>query len=183
MTSFLSQRLLAMVSCSVPAFLFLASCKKEKVVEFVPAETQSIEPFFTKTAPADPQPISAVRTTAKPGEQVTVSGLVMGREKPFVDGRAAFVLGDPSKMTPCNKMPGEDHCKTPWDACCDTPEAKREGSATIQLVGVDQRVIKRSLKGEYGLKELSSVTLTGTVDKASTPEALIINATALHVTE
>jgi hypothetical protein len=162
--------------------LLLSSCDK-------PAETQaeatpavSLDSYFTASAPADAQPISSVRTSAKPGDSVTLTGLVMGREKPFVEGRAAFILGDPSKITPCNKMP-DDHCKTPWDACCDTPEAKREGTATIQLVGEDQRVLKRSIKGEHGLKELSTVTLTGTVDKASTAEALIINATALHVAE
>ncbi|RYD32824.1 MAG: hypothetical protein EOP87_12165 [Verrucomicrobiaceae bacterium] len=162
--------------------LLISSCdeKAETQAEATPAV--SLDPYFTASAPADPQPISSVRTSAKPGEQVTVSGLVMGREKPFVEGRAAFVLGDPTKITPCNKMP-DDHCKTPWDACCDTPEAKREGTATIQIVGADQRVLKQSIKGEHGLKELSTVTLTGTVDKSSTPEALIINATALHVTE
>ena len=102
------------------------------------------------------------------------------REHPFVEDRAAFVLGDPAKLTPCNKM-RDDHCKTPWDACCDTPEAKKEGTATIQIIGTDNRVVKQSLKGEHGLKELSTVTLTGTVDKTSTPEALIINVSSMHV--
>lgn len=163
-------------------FLLLAAC--EKPAAETPASTTpavSLDSYFAAEAPVSPQQIHVVRASAKPGDQVTVSGIVMGREKPFVDGRAAFVLGDPSKMTPCNKMP-DDHCKTPWDACCDTPEAKREGSATIQLVD-NGRVIKQELKGVHGLKELSNVTLTGTVDKASTAEALIINATKLHVTE
>lgn len=158
----------------------LSSCGKKAETQAEVSPAASLDPYFTASAPADPKPISTLRTTAKPGDEVTVSGLVMGREKPFVEGRAAFILGDPSKMTPCNKMP-DDHCKTPWDACCDTPEAKREGTATIQILGADQRVLKQNIKGEHGLKELSAVTLTGTVDKASTPEALIINATALHV--
>lgn len=167
------------VGCSM--FALLASCEKPAPPQ---ATTPSVPlgPYFSTTAPADPKPIHQVRTTAKPGDQITVSGLVMGREKPFVDGRAAFILGDPAKLTPCNKMP-DDHCKTPWDACCDSPELKKEGTATIQIVGPDNRVLKQSLKGEHGLKELSAVTLTGTVDKASTPEALIINATAMHVAD
>lgn len=160
--------------------LSLSSCEKktEAQAEIIPAVV--LDSYFTSSAPADAKAISTLRTTAKPGDEVTVTGLVMGREKPFVDGRAAFILGDPAKITPCNEMP-DDHCKTPWDACCDTPEAKKEGTATIQIVDADQRVLKRSLKGEHGLKELSKVTLTGTVDKSSTPEALIINATALYV--
>jgi len=180
MIPFYLPRFLAGASCSLLASLCLVSCEKQKVVEFVPAETQSLDPYFTTSAPADPKQISVLRTTAKPGDEVTVTGLVMGREKPFVEGRAAFILGDPGKLTPCNKMP-DDHCKTPWDACCDSPELKKEGTATIQIIGADQRVLKQNLKGEHGLKELSTVTLTGTVDKSSTAEALIINATALHV--
>jgi hypothetical protein len=162
--------------------LFMSSCGKKAETQAETTPAISLDSYFTSSAPADAQPISAVRTSAKPGDSVTLTGLVMGREKPFVEGRAAFILGDPTKITPCNKMP-DDHCDTPWDACCDTPEAKREGTATVQLLGDDQRVLKRSIKGEHGLKELSAVTLTGTVDKASTPEALIINATALHVAE
>jgi hypothetical protein len=42
-------------------------------------------------------------------------------------------------------------------------------------------VLKQDLKGVHGLTELSVVTLTGTVAKSSTPEALIINASQLHV--
>lgn len=175
----LSLRILSLTSMFAAALL--TSCEKKAETQATATPAIPLDPYFTNTAPADPQPISTIRTTAKPGEQVTISGLVMGREKPFVDGRAAFVLGDPSKITPCNKMPGEDHCKTPWDACCDAPEAKREGTATIQILGADQRVLKQSLKGEHGLKELSTVTLTGTVDKSSTAEALVINATSLHV--
>lgn len=163
--------------CSI--FAALTSCEKPAAPEVAAPSTISLESYFTASAPADPQQISAVRTTAKPGDTITVSGLVMGREHPFVEGRAAFILGDPTKLTPCNKMP-DDHCKTPWDACCDSPELKKEGTATIQITE-NGRVLKQSLKGEHGLKELSAVTLTGTVDKSSTPEALIINATVLHI--
>ena len=166
---------------SLVAALFLTGCDQKAETEATATPAIPLDPYFTPTAPPNPQAISLVRSTAKPGDQVTISGVVMGREEPFVDGRAAFVLGDPAKITPCNKMPGEDHCKTPWDACCDTPEAKREGTATIQILGTDQRVLKQSIKGAHGLKELSTVTLTGTVDKASTAEAFVINATALHV--
>lgn len=167
------------VQCSMFAsFLVLTACEKPTEPQAT-TPTVSLEKYFTQTTPSNPQPIHQIRTTAKPGDTITISGLVMGREKPFVDGRAAFILGDPAKLTPCNKMP-DDHCTTPWDACCDTPEAKLEGTATIQITE-NGRVLKQSIKGEHGLKELSTVTLTGTVDKSSTPEALIINATALHI--
>lgn len=169
--------LLLAAGCSL--LPLLQSCEKPAATQASSTPSVSLEAWFTDTAPADPQPIHQLRTTAKPGDTVTLSGLVMGREHPFVEGRAAFILGDPAKLTPCNKNP-DDHCTTPWDACCDTPELKKEGTATIQITE-NGRVLKQPLKGQHGLKELSTVTLTGTVDQASTPEALIINATALHV--
>jgi hypothetical protein len=161
-------------------FLFSA-CQKsaESTITTSEAAAVSLEAWFTDTPPADPAAIHVLRTTAKPGDTVTISGLVMGRMQPFVDGRAAFILGDPAKLTPCNRKPG-DECETPWDVCCDT-EAISEATATIQLMGEDGRVLRQSIKGSHGLAELSEVTLTGTVDKASTAEALIINATLMHV--
>lgn len=174
------KRLSLILSALLP--IAFTACEKEAASpQAATAPAVSLASYFTESAPADPQQIGTVRTSAKPGDTVTVSGLVMGREHPFVEGRAAFIIGDPTKLTPCNKMP-DDHCKTPWDACCDSPELKKENTATVQIAE-NGRVLKQSLKGEHGLKELSAVTLTGTVDKASTPEALIINATALHIAE
>ena len=163
------------------SLLLLGACQKSTQTA-TPAETPAatFDAWFTDTAPENPQTIHLLRSTAKPGDEVTVSGLVMGRRQPFVEGRAAFVLGDPGKLTPCNRVPG-DPCKTPWDVCCDDDELILESTATIQLLGEKGRVLPHSIKGAHGLTELSLVTLTGTVDKASADGALIINATRLHV--
>jgi hypothetical protein len=164
--------------------LSLTACKEQSTPSAAAsppsaADLAVFDRFFAASPPASPGEIHTVRTTAKPGDTITVKGLVMGREKPFVEGRAAFVLGDRTLLTPCNDKPG-DNCTTPWDTCCDK-EAIPQATATIQLVDADGRVLKQGLKGVHGLTELSAVTLTGTVDKASTPEALIINASQLHV--
>lgn len=165
---------------SLLSLSLLSSCGKKETAAVVEAPSASLDSWFTATPPSDPQPIHLVRKTAKPGDKVTISGRVMGRLHPFVEGRAAFILGDPEKLTPCNERP-DDPCATPWDTCCDSAEDKRLGTAAIQIVDSGGRVLGQSIKGSHGLKELSTVTLTGTVDKASTPEALIINATQLHV--
>jgi len=174
---------------TTPILLLSAVCLSLSNCKDKPADSSSnnpqaaaiaLDPFFVAKPPASPGQIHTIRTTAKPGDTVALTGLVMGRDQPFVDGRAAFVLGDRTVLTPCNEKPG-DSCETPWDTCCNTPEEKQQATATIQLLGPDGRVLKQGLKGAHGLTELSAVTLTGTVDKASTPEALIINATQLHV--
>jgi hypothetical protein len=163
--------------------LSLSACKEQPAASTAnppsAAELAAFDKFFVATAPASPGEIHAVRGTVKPGDTVTVKGLIMGREMPFVEGRAAFVLGDRTLLTPCNEKPG-DNCATPWDTCCDQ-EAIPQATATIQLVDADGRVLKQGLKGVHGLTELSAVTVTGTVDQASTPEAFIINASQLHV--
>jgi hypothetical protein len=172
-----------------PAILILpvlalcyTACEKKPTTQAAPTPAAgSLDPFFTTTPPSSPAAIHTVRANAKPGDTITVTGLVMGREAPFVEGRAAFVIGDRSVLTPCNETPG-DQCATPWDVCCDSTEDKQRATATIQLLDKSGRVIKQGLKGSHGLTELSTVTLTGAIDKASTPEVLIINATQLHVT-
>ncbi|MBK1882732.1 hypothetical protein JIN85_09915 [Luteolibacter pohnpeiensis] len=165
---------------SLTSLFLFTSCGKKPSVAVTHEPAISLDAYFTDSAPPDAQPIHLIRETAKPGDAVTISGRVMGRKFPFVDGRAAFVLGDPEVITACNDMP-DDECETPWDACCETKEAISKATATIQILGEDGRVLKTSVKGNHGLKELSSVTLTGTLDQSSTPEALVINASSLHV--
>lgn len=170
------------LSIAVIAMLSLHACKNEDSKPS--AETKAPDPvlaayFVSETLP-DAQSIHTARTTAKPGDTITLKGEVMGRDKVFVDGRAAFILGDPEKLTTCDKMPG-DNCPTPWDACCDTKELKRIGIASIQILGEDGRVMSRELKGVNDLKELSSITLSGVVDQTSTEENFVINAKQIHV--
>ncbi|MFN5578874.1 MAG: hypothetical protein ACK49X_04565 [Akkermansiaceae bacterium] len=165
------------LSIAVIAMLSLHACKpKESASD---AETQAPDPvlaayFVTETLP-DAQSIHIARTTAKPGDAITLKGEVIGREKVFVDGRAAFILGDPEKLTSCDKNPG-DACETPWDACCDSKEVKKIAIASIQILGEDGRVMARELKGVNNLKELSSITVSGVVDQSSKEDNFVINA-------
>ena len=165
----------------IAAFAVL-SCKKHEPsasVESAPP-TAAFDPYFTDQPIANPKAIHVTVTDAKPGDEIVIHGLIMGREKVFVDGRASFLLGDREKLTPCNAVPG-DECDTPWDACCDSKEAKRGNIASIQITDSEGRVLTGGLKGVKGLKELSNVTVSGTVDQNSTPENLVVNAKAIHV--
>jgi hypothetical protein len=129
---------------------------------------------------AEAKAIHIVRTTAKPGDEITVSGRIMGNSKPFVEGRAVFILGDPELLTPCNENPG-DNCETPWDNCCDTKEEKKAGIATVQVAGADGKVLKEGLEGVGGLVNLATVTVTGKVAEGSSADLLLVNATAIQV--
>ncbi|MFD2256366.1 hypothetical protein ACFSSA_06750 [Luteolibacter algae] len=174
-------KIISTLSLSLAALLMTACEKKE-----VPTSAQAVVPdvsfekYFTDTPPEGAREIHTAVTSVKPGDEITLSGELMGREKVFVDGRASFILGDPAKLTTCDKNPG-DSCATPWDACCDSNELKRGSIAAVQILGEDGRVLSGNLKGVNGLKELSVVKVSGTVDKSSTADNLVLNASKIFV--
>lgn len=124
--------------------------------------------------------IHIARTTASPGDEITLTGRIMGNAEPFVEGRAVFILGDPALLTPCNEIP-DDPCETPWDVCCEPPDEKRAGTATIQIVGPDGKVLKEGLEGVGGLRHLATVVVTGKVAEGSSADLLVVNASAIAV--
>ena len=163
----------------------LAACKEKEAAKAgsAPAASAAAPSAELSKVLANPpsgqaKAIHVARASAKPGDEITISGKIMGTGSPFVSGRAAFVLGDPELLTPCNEMPG-DECETPWDVCCETAEEKKAGTATIQILGADGRVLKESLEGTGGLAKLATVTVTGKVAEGSTPDALVVNATSI----
>jgi len=165
--------------------LLLAACKESKTTAIpsnnASSENKALLETVLGTAPkGEAMAIKDVKANAKPGDEVTLTGRIMGNVKPFVEGRAAFILADPSIITACSDNPG-DGCKTPWDACCDTPEDKKKAIATIQIVNPDGRVLKQGLEGTGGLAKLATVTVSGKVADGSEGDVLIVNATAIGV--
>jgi hypothetical protein len=166
----------------IASLCLLASCKEQSRQAAAPAAdtpSSALGAVLAKNPAANPQAIHTIRKSAKPGDEITLSGRIMGNDSPFVDGRAVFILGDPELLTPCNELPG-DECETPWDVCCETPEDKKTGTATIQIVGADGRVLKEGLEGVGGLVKLAHVTVTGTVAEGSSADLLLVNATAIR---
>lgn len=161
----------------------LVSCSEDKASTTTKPSSTSPElaAVFVDTIADEASPIHLARSTVQPGDVIVLKGQVMGALEPFVEGRAAFILGDREKLTPCNEMGADDHCPTPWDACCDTKEDFRVGTATIQVVGEDKRVLKEGLEGVGGLEKLSKVILKGRVAEQSGPDNLVINASAIQV--
>lgn len=166
----------------VTSFL-LASCK-EKAVTLTPITSKepsaALAAVLASAPIGEPKSILLIRSSAKAGDEITVRGRIMGNDKPFVEGRAVFILGDPEVLTACNDVPG-DKCETPWDACCDSPEDKKRATATIQILGADGRVLKEAIEGVKGLKKLATVTVTGKVADGSSADLMLVNAMAIRV--
>ena len=160
----------------------LASCKETPASSTetpTPAPSEALTRVLTAAPSGKPQAIHTIRDSAQAGDEITVSGRIMGNLKPFVDGRAAFILGDPEILIPCNERPDDD-CETPWDNCCDSPEDKKRATATIQIVDADGRVLKEAIEGLGGLEKLAHVTVSGKVAEGSSPDLLLINAQAIR---
>lgn len=174
------------IACIAVAFAFafgVTGCNQSEPKNSSEATAANpLEAHYQQTAPANAKHISEVFADAKPGKEVVVHGEVMGRMNVFVDGRAMVVLGDPTKITPCNRIPG-DGCVTPWDVCCDPPEIIKKSIATIQFLSADGRVIKQGLKGFKGIKELSFLTVKGIIAEGTTAENLLISAQEFHLTD
>ncbi len=146
-----------------------------------PAGSPSVFPasLFLATAPADAKPVKDAKAAAKTGEKITLTGRIGGSEDPFIEGRALFTIVD-LRVPHCGEMGSKDHCKTPWDYCCEPADELAHNTATIQVTTPDGRPIKSGLSGVHGLKPLAIVTVTGTI--ADTAEGnLVIRAEGIHV--
>ncbi len=123
--------------------------------------------------------VSKAKSAVQPGRKILVRGRVGGTSKPLAENIAIFVLADEQTIKACSDIPG-DSCPTPWDYCCEPTEKLRDSTATVQVKDGSGNVIRAGLR-ELGLKELSTVVVSGTVDPASGQGILIINAERIHV--
>jgi hypothetical protein len=139
------------------------------------------EVFVAVPRPDTVAPIPKIRKQVAPGDDIVLEAKVMGVMHPFVENRALFVVGDESIITSCDLISDDDHCKTPWDACCEDPGNLRAGTATIQVIDENGQVLRHGLRGMNGLAELSRVRIAGSIAEGSNGDVMIINARAIEV--
>lgn len=159
--------------------LFMTACGPSDAPESLIPENVFAQTRFLAERPAKAVSVGEIRSTVVPGREVAIAGLIGGTLEPFVDGFAAFVLADPS-IRFCDEIPDE-HCATPWDACCEDPDKLRDNRVSVQFVNADNQVLQESLKGVGGLRELSQVIVTGTLSEDSTPENINLLAEKLYL--
>jgi hypothetical protein len=161
----------------------IISCGDKEKSESKTEETSNkagLEHILLKEKPTDPIKISELRTDHKAGENVTFSGQIIGAKEVLIDELAVMIMGDPTKMTTCNLLPG-DGCETPWDVCCDDKDVIRGNIVTVQVLDESGKPVKTGLRGLSGIKEMSDVIVTGEIDKSSNEKNMVINATGIFV--
>lgn len=130
--------------------------------------------LFVTTPPANAVEVIAARTTPQPGAAITVTGVVGGRQKPFVDGRGIFTIMDRSLLCTTG-------CGSSWSGCGLPPEQLRSGVATVQIAGADGKPLAAAIDGVGGLVPGATVVVSGTVATGSSDKALIVTAHAIHL--
>jgi hypothetical protein len=158
--------------------LILGACKRQEAP--AEADPRIAERITTGTPKVLGMHVKEARETAKPGEEIVVTGRIAGAKHPFSGEYATLILADDSLRT-CDRIPG-DTCPTPWDACCVESETIQASRLLVQLLGEDGLPIEASMKGVRGLKELEEITVVGSVDPASTSDNMILNAVKIHRT-
>lgn len=167
------------------ALLLASSCKEEKAAppKLSPigaandlAAKSLLQAFYTVNRPSRPQTVSNA-VAAKPaiGSPIAITGRVGGSKKPIGDfASLMLVQGD---MPSCSEASKMKDCKTPWDLCCDELKGK---VCTIQVKAADGKLLRTSLRGLGDLKEMSTITVGGTVS-ISDDGLLVIDASQIYV--
>lgn len=162
--------------------LALSACAPKEADSSAEADTSSTEfelPLLDQR-PEGAMTVQAARETAEPGEDILVYGQIGGATEPFYESFAGFVLTDTAVMF-CDEMENEDHCPTPWDACCEDPDKLKASRASVQFVDSSGAPYATGLEGQSGLVGLKEVVVAATVAERSTEDNLVLNATGIYV--
>jgi len=143
---------IAAIGCSEP--------KSESTTASIPAYDAS--KFLLAAEPEGGQDVIAAREAVKDQEDVVLIGRIGGGLNPWVEGRAAFQVVDPSLIACSDETEDGETCSctTPWDYCCETD--KLPGAmALVQFVETDGSNVKIDARKIFDLKELQTVIVKG----------------------
>lgn len=165
------------VGCSQETTTSQEKTSTEKPEVVAAAEPSLPDGFFLNEAPANVVSLSEARSSAKAGEEIVFTGYIGGREQPFTEGRAMFVMADSVEAPQCT-----DACPVPHDACCTPNDVIAANSATVQVVDEEGKMMKLDLNGMNDLKAGGEVTIVGKVREA-TEGVFIVDASGVAINE
>ena len=131
------------ITLTALSLVIFASCKQEQTKIHknpAPVAEVKLDPKLFNTQLEKGISVTEARKL-KSGDEVTVSGKILGARSVFVDGRASFIIGNPDVLISCDLKPG-DNCPIPWDVCCDGKETIASNTVSIQVVDDSGKVLK-----------------------------------------
>ncbi len=159
--------------------MLLGGCGQSPPEQTESTSNQLLANYLLSSEPVDAMPVATARSEVEPGQDIILRGQVGGTLKPFNSEFAVMVIADQAVMF-CDEM-DDDHCETPWDACCEDADKLKMSRATVQMVDESGTPLAATLRGLGGLQELDHVSVTGTVDESSTDENLLVNASGIYI--
>lgn len=176
------------------ALIAIAGCQQEQAAEshshdhsrghatseaedFTLPEGIDASQYVLDVEPDGGQDVIAARESTQDNEDIVIVGRIGGGEHPWVEGRAAFSIVDPS-LKACSDIPG-DGCPVPWDYCCETDKLPTS-SALITVVDENGDVVKADARALLKVKELSTVVVRGRA-KVDDEGNLMVLATGVFV--
>jgi hypothetical protein len=103
--------LLPLVSC----LLTLAGCAQGTPQNKPAPSAVDGSKYLLTAEPSGGNDVIKAREAAKDGDEIVIIGRIGGSANPWVDGRAAFSIVDPS-LKSCDEC-GSHKCPKPWDYC------------------------------------------------------------------
>src|SRR5262245_12341977 len=89
--------------------------------------------------------VIAVRKQAKDGDTVVVVGRVGGSAKPFTEGRAIFLMVDPS-LKPTTE------CDCPWDFCDVDKKDLAAARLSVKFVDLEGKTVSSGARELFGIQ-------------------------------
>jgi hypothetical protein len=134
--------------------------------------------FLLNEEPAGAEAVMKVRENVKHDDEVVMVGRIGGGVNPWIAGRAAFSMVDPS-LKACSDVAG-DNCETPWDYCCE-PDLSR-AMALVKVVDGEGKTVGVDARRLLNVKELSTVIVKGRAERDDAGNLTVL-ATGVFVKE
>ena len=157
--------LVALGGCGVPPNPEENPDPKPKAV--APVASSEGKKLILAAEPAGGKGVIAVRKDAKDGDAVVVVGRVGGSAKPFTEGRAIFLIVDPS-------LKPTEGCETPWDFCEYPKKEVAAARLLVKFIGPDGKALGTGARELFGLEELSSVVVEGKVSRDDKDNVVVV---------
>jgi hypothetical protein len=139
--------------------LLLVACGRETPPDDAVSQAPASSLLLADPPASAPGLLEAIEHTP-PGEPLLFAGRVGGLRDPLSPDFALFVVADESVHF-CDEGGDDDHCATPWDACCEDPEKVARSRVVVQFVDPAGEPLAVDLGATYGLAANDQVVVRG----------------------
>lgn len=114
--------------------------------------------FRLPTEPVNPIGVLELRESSKDGDAVALLGRIGGGQKPWIDGRAAFLLVDDGVAPACR----DEECS---EDCAECAAALAEATTMVKFVDEHGKVIATDARTLLGIEDFQTVVVQGIARK------------------